>query len=1229
MFESVNSNDFTPTRINTPKYMYEPILGRILMAISVPPIGDDNRRTGAYFTPLAVSSQASPNMTVQINPGSFYTANAVYKEYAGGNSPTISAPTSNAKWVVIVLNESALISVLNGAASSNPVLPTIPEDVLPLAGIFVSDTTTSITSDMVFDLRPLWSIRPENVDDLAGELADRPTTSDVTTLLALKADLDGTTDSTFTLNKDLVGVPGANALLEVERGSSSNVGIRWNETFTGSPATGSPAIQGRWEFTNDGVTYDAIGASSGTFYTQAVLNGGVLDFRYYTKAQLDGTGSPATPGTGSLDIRYYVKSEVDTLLAAKAALAHTHVVADITDFSSGVSTFAPVKSVAGKTGFVTLVQADIADLDTYDKVFVGSPLSDPPPGNFVTFGAANTLADAGFGAAAFAGAAHTHVEADITDLGSYLSDITSESIDDLVDVTAFVAPKEGHVLAYQVSSTDYVNRYLSLDDLAGVQLDGSPPSSVGDVIIHDGSKYTNRNLIFADISDISIGDLVTTNASSPMTSQTIFGEIFFDGSVSTSDGVIELNTGEVGPGVDGGTGNAGLTVKRGSGGSPFGPLPDAVFQWDEGTGVWLVGTVGSVAPVLTTAHTHVAADITNFSTAVTTELAGNDLDSLADVTYVPAPTPGQVLQYSSGVGSPLSAATWVPSTLTVSDISNFAAGVTTELGNNDLRDIGNVDSGAVVAGDIVIYDGGSPVTWSTRAPLKADISNFVEGDYVHTYASAGSPLPSETIFGDKTFSQDVTISGNLTVDGTTTALNTATLTVEDNIVLLNSGEAGAGVDGGTGSSGIRVDRGSLPDALLVWDEPNGRWEAGNLGSPGGLFAISLSGHSHTKADITDFVESDYVHTAGGAGAVMAAAADITFVGGGEVLGLPATPSATGAASKEYVDSVAASQNELRELDDVTIVAPVAGHFIAYDGSSPDSWVNRVIVEADISDLQNYLLPSNVVGAGSPIQIQAWDANLDTIAALTPAPSEVLVGQSGSPTDWTSRLLDFSDLSDVTTTAAVLGDFLQKTAGDWVNIAPASITEFVHATGAVTESIDGDKTFTGDVTFQGTTTTIDTTNLTVEDNNILLNKGYVGLPAGSTGSGLSVERGTAGSPPVYGSLIWDETDQNWHGGLSGSEVELAQVGVDVAQPYYHLEVVGASPAVTFDAPFGVPTPAAGQVGIQVFVNGIKQREGGVKQYTVLQHTPVVRISFNAGAEPPLGADLEIYGFGTIG
>ena len=60
------------------------------------------------------------------------------------------------------------------------------------------------------------------------------------------------------------------------------------------------------------------------------------------------------------------------------------------------------------------------------------------------------------------------------------------------------------------------------------------------------------------------------------------------------------------------------------------------------------------------------------------------------------------------------------------------------------------------------------------------------------------------------------ITGDLQVQGDTTFVSSANLTIQDNIIVLNQGETGAGVSLNT--SGIRIDRGTLPDALLVFDE---------------------------------------------------------------------------------------------------------------------------------------------------------------------------------------------------------------------------------------------------------------------------------------------------------------------------------------------------------------------------------------------------------------------------
>ena len=62
----------------------------------------------------------------------------------------------------------------------------------------------------------------------------------------------------------------------------------------------------------------------------------------------------------------------------------------------------------------------------------------------------------------------------------------------------------------------------------------------------------------------------------------------------------------------------------------------------------------------------------------------------------------------------------------------------------------------------------------------------------------------------------VVITGDLLVKGNTTTVDTANLTIEDNIILLNKGETGAGVTEET--SGLEIDRGSLSNAQFIWDE---------------------------------------------------------------------------------------------------------------------------------------------------------------------------------------------------------------------------------------------------------------------------------------------------------------------------------------------------------------------------------------------------------------------------
>ena len=176
-----------------------------------------------------------------------------------------------------------------------------------------------------------------------------------------------------------------------------------------------------------------------------------------------------------------------------------------------------------------------------------------------------------------------------------------------------------------------------------------------------------------------------------------------------------------------------------------------------------------------------------------------------------------------------------------------------------------------------------------------------------------------------------------------------------------------------------------------------------------------------------------------------------------------------------------------------------------------------------------------------------------------------------------------NLGDVTD-ASSTGDLLVKTAGDWINTAPASVLGFVHSTGD--EVVGGIKTFsddiivTGDLTVNGTTTTINTANLEVEDDIILVNRGAASSPV--SGSGLEVERGA--SPNAR--WLWDDagsiglntTADRWVGGIAGSEVAFAVENSTVAQPLYELFVGTGAGLPTYASTHTVPVPAGGSAGI---------------------------------------------------
>lgn len=93
----------------------------------------------------------------------------------------------------------------------------------------------------------------------------------------------------------------------------------------------------------------------------------------------------------------------------------------------------------------------------------------------------------------------------------------------------------------------------------------------------------------------------------------------------------------------------------------------------------------------------------------------------------------------------------------------------------------------------------------------------------------------DTIGGARTFSGNVIVSGNLTVNGTTTSVNSNTVSVGDNIIVLNSDESGTPSQ----NAGIEVERGTAANVSLLFDEGTDRWKFTGNGST--FYNIPITG----------------------------------------------------------------------------------------------------------------------------------------------------------------------------------------------------------------------------------------------------------------------------------------------------------------------------------------------------------------------------------------------------
>jgi hypothetical protein len=175
------------------------------------------------------------------------------------------------------------------------------------------------------------------------------------------------------------------------------------------------------------------------------------------------------------------------------------------------------------------------------------------------------------------------------------------------------------------------------------------------------------------------------------------------------------------------------------------------------------------------------------------------------------------------------------------------------------------------------------------------------------------------------------------------------------------------------------------------------------------------------------------------------------------------------------------------------------------------------------------------GATTVTSLSAGSGAISTTGTLSTGGATVTSLSAGNGSISTTGTLS---TGGATVTSLSVGSGAISTTGT-LSTGEATVTSLDAGAGLVktTGNIQGaDLTLSGNLTVNGTTTTIDTTNLLIEDNMVILNKNQTGTPSANLDSGIEVERGNSTNAKLY----WDEDTDKWKVNLGGDVRTLAFV-----------------------------------------------------------------------------------------